>query len=118
MNALKIQQEQAEKSQKKGKIISRVFLGTGAVSFGVMGAGLFLGEQAYADYKAVSSTDQIADPRSDVELWDTVTVAGGIVGGITALLGLTAPVLYDNPENYDPGIARVSRELAELKGGL
>ncbi len=118
LDELHASKEKAESSKKTKKIISIAALSTGGAALAVMGMGIILANLAYADYQTSTITPETSEYRSQVELWDTVSLAAGIAGGVASAAGLIFGFIGESPGDYDEGIARVSAELAKLEGGM
>ncbi len=103
--------EQARERQRRGGWWT---FGAGAVSLGVSGLFVYLGEDAYWKYRAAPTREEWNRYRQVFQRWDTLTVTAWAVGGACLGSSLLLWAIRPRPERFEAELVGIRARMAVL----
>lgn len=92
-------------SGKKLAGVGYASLGLAAAGFGTMAAGMVMGLSASSDDENAATASALRDAERRGALSNTLTVAGGVAGGVFALIGVSLIVVGKKKQKNGAGVS-------------
>jgi len=115
---LQLRYNKALIERNKRNIWGWVTLGTGVIAIATTGSLIYLGKEAYANYKVAKTTKVAVNYRNESLLYNGLAIDGGITVSITFLLSTILWELEPKPTLIEAEIKNVNTKLIKLKESL